>query len=61
MPIEKHAEWMVVLLCLPDKAPEPAGILLLDIASDQLAVKLKTNRSMEDETVSAFWNDLAGC
>jgi hypothetical protein len=58
MPIEKHAEWMVVLLCLPDKEPEPAGILLLDVDSDQLAVKLKTNAPIEHEIVSAFWNDL---
>jgi PAS domain S-box-containing protein len=58
-PSTSTAEWMIALLCLPGKMPEPAGILLLDPNSDHLAVKLKTNVAIEDEIVSVFWNELA--
>ena len=53
------AEWTMALLRLPGKMPEPAGILLIDPRTDHLAVKLKTNVEIEDETVLAFWNELA--
>jgi len=53
------AEWMIALLCLPGKQPQPAGILLLDHSADHLAIKLNTNIEFEDEIVSAFWNELA--
>ena len=53
------AEWAIALLCLPGKLSEPAGILLVDPRSDHLAVKLKMNVEIEDEVVSAFWNELA--
>ncbi len=41
-PSTSTAEWLIALLCLPGKMPEPAGILLIDATSDHLVVKLKT-------------------
>ncbi len=58
-PSTSTGERMIVLLCLPGKKPEPAGILVIDHGSDHLAVKLKTNVEIEDEIVSAFWKGLA--
>ncbi len=52
------AEWMLVLLCLPGKLPQPAGILLLDLNADRLAVKLKTDIVVDDESLAAFWGGL---
>lgn len=53
------AELMIVLLCLPGKEPQPAGILLLDPVSNHLEVKLKTDIKVSDMAVSEFWTDLA--
>lgn len=58
-PSTSTAEWMIALLCLPGKKPEPAGILLLDRGCDRLAVKLKAEVDLEDEIVSALWKELA--
>lgn len=58
-PSTSTAEWMMAFLCLPGKKPEPAGILLLDPFSDQLAIKLNTNIELEDEIIAAFWHELA--
>jgi len=58
-PSTSTAEWMIALLCLPGKMPEPAGLLLVDPDSDHLAIKLKANVEIDDEIVAAFWNELA--
>lgn len=50
---------MVVLFCLPGRAPEPAGVLLLETESNQLAIKLKPKLNQDDEMVAAFWDELA--
>ena len=58
MPNITAAEWLLVLLRLPGKLPQPAGILLLDLNSDHLAVKLRTDIVLDDEGLAAFWGGL---
>jgi hypothetical protein len=53
----KTGEWMLVLCCVPGEVPEPSGVLLLDTASDRLAVRIKS-LALEDEILSEAWNGL---
>ena len=59
MPSAQTSEWLLVLLCLPAKRPEPAGVLLLDPVSDKIAVRLKSTIDVEDETILLVWAELA--
>jgi hypothetical protein len=53
------AEWRKVLLCLPNRAPEPVGILLLNRKANKLALKLKSEIATEDDAVAEVWCGLA--
>jgi hypothetical protein len=54
------ADWMLVFICAPEKEPEPAGVLLLDRASNQLSVKLKPTSllAQTDESILEIWEYL---
>jgi len=43
---------------LPTREPSPAGVLLVDSASDQLHIKLLPALSAAHEEVAEFWREL---
>ncbi len=53
------ADWMLVLICAPGMEPEPAGVLLLDRASNQLSIRLKPFIAQTDKGILEVWQDLA--
>jgi hypothetical protein len=52
-------DWMLVLVCAPGREPEPAGLLLLDAASNRLSIRLKPSLNQTDESILEVWQDLA--
>ena len=53
-----NVEWAVLAARLPGREPIPAGILLVDLASDKLYVKLLPELSMAEDEVVEFWCEL---
>ena len=56
--IDQNVEWAVLAARLPGREPIPAGILLVDLASDELYVKLLPELSMAEDEVAEFWCEL---
>jgi hypothetical protein len=56
MPTERAAEWMILYVCPPGQAHEPAAILLVDHTSDELMVRTKTELNTDDEDVALVWS-----
>jgi len=56
--IDLNVEWAVLTARLPGRNAIPAGILLVDLASDELYVKLLPELSMAEEEVAEFWREL---
>ena len=53
------AEWLLIMICPPAGQPEPAGILLLDRASNQLFFRLKGDLHTRDEDIDMVWEQFA--
>src|SRR5689334_15745112 len=56
--IDLNVEWAVLTARLPGRKAIPAGILLVDLASDELHVKLLPELSMAADEVAEFWREL---
>jgi len=56
--VGRNVEWAVLRVRLPGSDAVPAGILLVDIASDKLYVKLLPELSTADDEVIEFWCEL---
>ena len=54
----RNIEWAVLELHMPGCDPVLAGILLVDLASDQLYVKLLPNLATAEDAVVEFWGEL---
>jgi hypothetical protein len=54
----RNMEWAVLELRIPGCNPVSAGILLVDLASDQLYVKLLPELSTAEDEVVEFWCEL---
>ncbi len=50
---------MLVFVCAPGAEQEPAGVLLLDPASNQLLIKLKPSLEQTDESILEVWQVMA--
>jgi hypothetical protein len=59
MPTKHTAEWMIFYVCPPGQPQEPAGILLIDRASDRLRIRMKTELNKKNEDIALVWSGLA--
>ncbi len=59
MPIPVEADWMLILVCAPDRSVETAGVLLLDRNSNQIFMRLKALLNQTDESIRDIWKDVA--
>lgn len=50
----KRAEWNLLLLYPPGKAPISAGVLLLDPATDRLYVRVRTDLDLDEDMQEVF-------
>jgi len=54
----RTVEWALLMAQLPTQESSPAGVLLLDSASDELYVKLIPELPGAHEEVAEFWREL---
>ncbi len=53
-PSDRIAEWLLLLVKLPGAAAKPAGVVLLDVISDQLYTALADEIGGNDETTEVW-------
>ena len=51
----KSAEWVMLFATLPRRARQPAGVLLLDPATDELHIRLRDDLDRIDDDFSEVW------
>jgi len=56
--LDRNVEWAVLLAQLPGCDAISAGILLVDLSSDELYVKLLPKLSRAEAEVAEFWSEL---
>jgi hypothetical protein len=56
--VARTVEWALLMAHLPTKESSPAGVLLVDSASDQLHIKLLPELRQAHEEVAEFWREL---
>ena len=56
--VVRTVEWTLLMAQLPTRNCSPAGVLLLDVASDELHVKLLPELTGAHEEVTEFWREL---
>lgn len=54
----RNVEWAVLTAQLPGRDAVSVGILLVDLASDKLYIKLLPELTGADEDVAEFWREL---
>lgn len=57
--VVRTVEWALLMARLPTQDSSPAGVLLLDSASDELHVKLIPELPGAHEEVAEFWRELS--
>ncbi len=57
--VVRNVEWAVLMAQLPARERSSAGVLLLDLISDELHVRLQPELAGANEDAAEFWRELS--